>query len=86
MLRHKCPCKECTTETGRSMLCHAECEKYISWKAEREERLREEFIVKESRANLINHKINTMDCVKKYGQASHLTKAYEYRNRRNRGC
>lgn len=33
MITIKC-CKNCTTETGRHPGCHAECEKYISEKAE----------------------------------------------------
>lgn len=27
-----CPCKVCTTETGRSTTCHSNCKKYIDWK------------------------------------------------------
>lgn len=27
-----CPCKGCTTETGRSPTCHSKCKKYIKWK------------------------------------------------------
>lgn len=30
----ECPCKGCTTETGRSQDCHPKCKKYLDWKAE----------------------------------------------------
>lgn len=34
-----CPCKGCTTDTGRSVGCHAECVKYAGWdKARKEEK------------------------------------------------
>lgn len=26
-----CPCKECTTETGRCVGCHGTCKPYIQW-------------------------------------------------------
>lgn len=26
------PCKECTTETGRAVGCHATCERYSTWR------------------------------------------------------
>ncbi|MBR2491956.1 MAG: hypothetical protein IKB64_00620 [Paludibacteraceae bacterium] len=32
-----CPCKGCTTETGRSQTCHSNCERYIKWKRKLDE-------------------------------------------------
>lgn len=29
-----CPCKGCTFESGRSITCHDECEKYLEWREE----------------------------------------------------
>lgn len=26
-----CPCKDCTTETGRHIGCHADCRAYMQW-------------------------------------------------------
>jgi hypothetical protein len=27
-----CPCKNCTTETGRCVGCHANCQGYLEWR------------------------------------------------------
>jgi hypothetical protein len=30
----ECPCKKCTSETGRKVGCHGVCKGYIDWKEE----------------------------------------------------
>ena len=36
---NKCPCQNCTPETGRSLKCHANCKKYLKWKTEHDKRV-----------------------------------------------
>ena len=59
-----CPCKGCTTETGRCAECHASCMKYAKWKNEWEgerERINElhalEFLANRDRSLRIDHTI-----------------------------
>ena len=30
-MKAKCPCKNCTPDTGRTGYCHDSCERYIIW-------------------------------------------------------
>ena len=41
----ECPCRYCTTETGRSPTCHSTCKDYLKWalwNGKRREKLREQ--------------------------------------------
>lgn len=37
-----CPCRYCTTETGRSDICHGICKRYKTWKKKHDEQVARE--------------------------------------------
>lgn len=39
----KCPCRDCTPETGRVVFCHSRCERYQEWKKEYEKNNRVDY-------------------------------------------
>ena len=45
-----CPCRGCTTDTGRSQTCHSICEKYREWKSKMDERniIKKDYMDKEA--------------------------------------
>lgn len=46
-MKNKCPCHGCF---DRTVTCHGRCERYQSWKKEREDKLREEIEVRKKDA------------------------------------
>lgn len=50
-----CPCKECTTDTGRSPTCHPNCDKYLKWKRRLDEVNAEKRRQMEEKRSMYNH-------------------------------